>query len=325
MDIDLLAKMVKEAILDHDTVTLPGVGCFVAELVPSTFSDKGYTINPPYRRLYFSPKQGGDTYLVDLYARDNEGVDADMATRILTEFLAEMKEVLKVKKTVVFPGLGRLRATRENHFFFVADEDLDIYPEGLGLAPLSLKTHVETPEEVATAVAGLAELIEEIPGQAGNEEEEPEPEPVPEPETELVPESEPIPEPIPEPVPEPETEPVPEPVEGPAEEPVEEIPDQVGNDEVDKVAEEISPRAALGRNDNEAALGRNDNEAALGRNDNEAALGRNDKSRKFWRVVLIVLCVLVGLLLLFILLSRLAPGLLDPLLYSKEELQILRY
>ena len=285
MDIDLLAKMVKEAILDHDTVTLPGVGCFVAELVPSTFSDKGYTINPPYRRLYFSPKQGGDTYLVDLYARDNEEVDADMATRILTEFLAEMKEVLKVKKTVVFPGLGRLRATRENHFFFVADEDLDIYPEGLGLAPLSLKTHVETPEEVATAVAGLAELIEEIPGQAGHEEEEPE--------TESVPEPEPIPEP----------EPVPEPVEGPAEdepvpEKIEEIPDQVGNDEEEQVAEEISPRAAL---------------------------GRNDKSRKFWRVVLIVLCVLVGLLLIFVLLNRLAPGLLDPLLYSKEELQILRY
>ena len=263
MDIDLLAKMVKEAILDHDTVTLPGVGCFVAELVPSTFSDKGYTINPPYRRLYFSPKQGGDTYLVDLYARDNEEVDADMATRILTEFLAEMKEVLKVKKTVVFPGLGRLRATRENHFFFVADEDLDIYPEGLGLAPLSLKTHVETPEEVATAVAGLAELIEEIPGQAGNEEEEARNE--------------------------------------------EEIPDQVGNDEVEKVAEEISPRAALGRNDKEGAL------------------GRNDKSRKFWRVVMIGACVLVGLLLVFLLLSRLAPGLVDPLLYSKEELQILRY
>ena len=286
MDIDLLAKMVKEAILDHDTVTLPGVGCFVAELVPSTFSDKGYTINPPYRRLYFSPKQGGDTYLVDLYARDNEEVDADMATHILTEFLAEMKEVLKVKKTVVFPGLGRLRATRENHFFFVADEDLDIYPEGLGLAPLSLKTHVETPEEVATAVAGLAELIEEIPGQAGNDEEEQVPEPVegpveepvvrqahqPEPEPEPTPKPEAEPELTPEPEPEPTPEPVPEPVEGPVEEP--------------KVKK---------------------------------------SHRKFWRVVLIVLCVLVGLLLIFVLLSRLAPGLLDPLLYSREELQILRY
>ena len=281
MDIDLLAKMVKEAILDHDTVTLPGVGCFVAELVPSTFSDKGYTINPPYRRLYFSPKQGGDTYLVDLYARDNEEVDADMATRILTEFLAEMKEVLKVKKTVVFPGLGRLRATRENHFFFVADEDLDIYPEGLGLAPLSLKTHVETPEEVATAVAGLAELIaepEEIPDQARNDEEEQVPEPVEgsveEPVVRQAHQPEPEPEPTPKPEPEPELtpEPVPEPVEGPAEEP--------------KVKR---------------------------------------SHRKFWRVVLIVLCVLVGLLLIFVLLSRLAPGLLDPLLYSREELQILRY
>ena len=206
----------------------------MAELVPSTFSDKGYTINPPYRRLYFSPKQGGDTYLADLYARDNEEVDADMATRILTEFLAEMKEVLKVKKTVVFPGLGRLRATRENHFFFVADEDLDIYPEGLGLAPLSLKTHVETPEEVATAVAGLAELIEEIPGQAGNDEEEqvmeeispraalgrndnekPEPTPAPAPELE----QEPTPEPIPEPEPTSESIPEPEPIPKPAPEP----------------------------------------------------------------------------------------------------------
>jgi nucleoid DNA-binding protein len=270
MDIDLLAKMVKEAILDHDTVTLPGVGCFVAELVPSTFSDKGYTINPPYRRLYFSPKQGGDTYLVDLYARDNEEVDADMATRILTEFLAEMKEVLKVKKTVVFPGLGRLRATRENHFFFVADEDLDIYPEGLGLAPLSLKTHVETPEEVATTVAGLAELIEEIPGQARNEEEEARNEEE-----------------------EPEAEPVPEPVEGPAEE----IPDQVGNDEEEPVVRQA----------------------------HQPVPEPKKSHRKLWRILLIVLCVVVGLLVIFVLLSRLAPGLVDPLLYSKEELQILRY
>ena len=322
MDIDLLAKMVKEAILDHDTVTLPGVGCFVAELVPSTFSDKGYTINPPYRRLYFSPKQGSDTYLVDLYARDNEGVDADMATRILTEFLTEMKEVLKVKKTVVFPGLGRLRATRENHFFFVADEDLDIYPEGLGLAPLSLKTHVETPEEVATAVAGLAELIEEIPGQAGNDEKEPTPEPEPveeiSPRAALGRNDKEEPEPVPEQETETEPEPIPEPEVVPEPEKEEEIPGQAGNDEEEagndaeeptpepEPVEEISPRAALGRNDKEEPEPKKSH-------------------RKFWRIVLIVLGVLLVLLLVLVLLSRIAPGLLDPLLYSKEELQILRY
>ena len=290
MDIDLLAKMVKEAILDNDAVTLPGVGCFVAELVPSTFSDKGYTINPPYRRLSFSPKQGTDTILADLYARDNGEVDAAMAVRILTEFLAELKEVLKVKKTIVFPGLGRLRATRENHFFFVADEDLDIYPEGLGLTPLSLKTHVETPEEVATAVAGLADLIagpvveevEPVP------ELEPAPEPEPEPEPERVPEPEPKPEPVPEP----------EPV-------VEEIPDQVGNDEEEKV-------------------GNDEKKVEPVPEPVEGSMSVK-KSRMWLKVLLIVLAVIVGLLILCAILGRVAPGLLDPLLYSKEELEILRH
>ena len=38
--------MVKEVILDRDRVVLPGLGTFVAEMVPASFSDKGYTINP---------------------------------------------------------------------------------------------------------------------------------------------------------------------------------------------------------------------------------------------------------------------------------------
>jgi hypothetical protein len=101
------------------------------------------------------PRQGNDTLLVDLYATSN-GISRDDATQILVAFLSEMKEQLMVRKTIVFPGLGRLRATRENHFFFVADEDLDIYPAGFGLEPISLKTHVETPEEVAATVSSLA-------------------------------------------------------------------------------------------------------------------------------------------------------------------------
>lgn len=306
MDIDLLAKMVKEAILDHDMVTLPGVGCFVAELMPSTFSDKGYTINPPYRRLFFSPRQGNDTILRDLYVDANraDGVDAPMAERILTEFLAEMKEILKVRKTVVFPGLGRLRATRENHFFFVADEDLDIWPEGLGLAPISLKTHVETPEEVASAVAGLAELMAEPePGPVLRQAQEPEitPEPLPEP----VMEPEPVAEP--EPLVEPETpvEPDPEPVPVPEPETVSEpVPEQVQEPVLRQVQEPVHQQVQEPEQGQEPA---------------------KKPFPKFWKVFLIVLGALVVLLVLFALVGRLAPGVVDRLLYSPEELEILRY
>ena len=185
MDIDLLSKMVKELILDNDRVVLPGLGSFVAEIVPSTFSDKGYTINPPYRKLHFRSKPDEGSELVQFYAQTNN-VELVVAERIIKDFISELKPVVHTKKIVVFPGLGRLRATKENNLFFVADEDLDIYPDGFALEPVSLKTHQETREEVAAVVTDLKSILQE-----------PEAEPVvevPEPETQVeeIPEPEPI-------------------------------------------------------------------------------------------------------------------------------------
>ena len=168
MDIDLLSKMVKELILDKDEVSLPGVGTFVAEMVPSVFSDKGYTINPPYKRLSFRQKgTGDDSLLIDFYAKCNN-LDIETASRIIREFLHEMRHVLETRKSIVFPGLGKLRATRENYFFFVADEDLDICPEGFGLEPISLKTHEETPAEVSATMAALRGILNPEETAAGD-------------------------------------------------------------------------------------------------------------------------------------------------------------
>lgn len=203
MDIDLLSKMVYDLILDNDRVALPGVGCFVAEIVPASFSDKGYTINPPYRKLYFRSKPDDGELLVKLYAKSN-GVAEEDARRILTEFLAEMKDILFARKVIVFPGLGRLRATRENNLFFVADEALDIYPEGFGLEPLSLKTHKETEQELSATMDELGDIL------GSGAVDEPVAEPVAEPAAEVV--AEPGAEPVAEMTTDEKTEPIAEPV-----------------------------------------------------------------------------------------------------------------
>lgn len=199
MDIDLLSKMVYDLILDNDRVALPGVGCFVAEIVPASFSDKGYTINPPYRKLYFRSKPDDGELLVKLYAKSN-GVAEEDARRILTEFLAEMRDILFTRKVIVFPGLGRLRATRENNLFFVADEALDIYPEGFGLEPLSLKTHKETEQELSATMDELGDIL------GSGAVDEPVAEPVADPVAEPVAEPSLVAEPVAEPVSEPVTE-----------------------------------------------------------------------------------------------------------------------
>ena len=277
MDIDLLAKMVHEIMMDHDSVTLPGLGSFAAELVPATFSDKGFTINPPYRRLYFIPHQGSDTLLADLYSSSNN-ISVQDATRILIEYLSEMKEVLIAKKLIVFPGLGRLRATRENHFFFIADEDLDIYPAGFGLEPISLKTHEETPQEVEAAVSSLAQMLE------------PEPEPVVEPE----------------PVAEPEPTPV----------ILSEVEESVP--EPEPVVEEISPRAPLGRNDNDSVIPSEVEESPAKEEP------KNRRRPVIWTVLIWILVALVVVVAAIAIIGRVAPGWLDYYLYSPEQLEILR-
>ncbi len=158
MNVDLLSKMVKELILDNEKVVLPGLGVFVAEMEPSTFSDRGYTINPPYRRLYFRTREEDSTMLRDFYA-DSNGIDRELAGKILDDFLKELKVQLKLKKNIILPGLGKLRATKENNIFFVADENMDIYPDGVGLEPISLKSHQEKEEDVAEAVINLRTMI----------------------------------------------------------------------------------------------------------------------------------------------------------------------
>lgn len=160
MNIDLLSKMVKELILDKNEVSLPCVGTFVSELVPSTFSDKGYTINPPYKKLSFRQKENiQDNSVIELYAKSNH-IEMEAAEHIVKDFLEEMKELLIKRKVIIFPGLGKLRATKENYFFFVADEDLDIYPEGFGLEPVSMKTHEESISEVSETMASLRSILD---------------------------------------------------------------------------------------------------------------------------------------------------------------------
>lgn len=312
MDIDLFSKMIKELILDSDRVVLPGLGCFVAEMVPATFSDKGYTINPPYRRLSFRSKPDADDALMNFYAESN-GLDRDVACRILGDFIAELRTVIFTKKLVVLPGLGRLRATKENNIFFIADEDLDIYPAGFGLEPISLKTHQETRQEVIEAVAGLRSILDDAPAQ----ENVPEAELVAAVDSELVVESEPAtePEPTVEPVPvvEPEQTIEPEPVVEP--EPVEEpfgkgtdVPDE--NSPAPEVVETEPVPEVMGETMLEFAT--------------EPA-GRKTCRKKALLAFGIPAAIAVILLVAFIVAARVAPEWIDSLLYTPEELEIINH
>ncbi len=294
MDIDLFSEMVRNLILDNDEVTLPGLGTFVSEVMPSSFSDKGYTINPPYRKLSFRQRgSGNDGMLAEFYAKVN-GMELDTSGRILDEFIAGLRATLQTKKVVVFPGLGRLRATKENAFFFVADEDLDIYPYGVGLEPVSLKTHEETPDEVARSVAALRELVED-------------PMPVKEPVASVA-------------------EPA-KAADGDGAESAASVtePVEVIEDDADKESLRQAWRPDEKIRLPEEEVRRPDNEETVTEETKEPHTGK----KHGWKVTAIVAASVVGVVLLalgiFLLLARIAPDFIDSILYTPEELRIINH
>ena len=331
MDIDLLSKMVKELILDNDEVSLPGVGSFVAELVPSSFSDKGYTINPPYKRLSFRKKaDASDNVLIDFYAKSNN-VDKETASKIVIDFLSEMQKVLELRKSIVFPGLGKLRATKENIFFFVADEDLDIYPEGFGLEPISLKTHEETPAEVSATIAALQDILnpEETEGQSGSGE-QPEAESGSEEPSESVSGPEAAPEVIGGGQPESSHEAE---VESDSELQPEQ---QATSEESDHQSENESQSEAEGEQGNEPQQEpESDNEPDVPveqNNSNEPKQPRTEpakKSRKGWKALIwtavAIAALAVTFIVGFVILAHIAPDFIDSILYTQEELEIINH
>ena len=370
MDIDLLSKMVKELILVNDRVTLPGVGAFVAEMVPASFTDRGYTINPPYRRLVFRQgvSQEKDHLLADMYASANN-IDREMAEKLLREFLKGMVEELRKRKMLVFTGLGRLRATRENNFFFICDENLDIFPEGMGLEAVSLKSHskpkeldfsevdavvnspAESPAEPAAespaepsaepaaespaepsaepAAESAAESPAESPAEpAAESPAEPSAEPATESPAEPSAESsaelsaEPSAEPAAESPTEPAAESPAEPSAEPAAEPVAESPAEPS---AEPAAESPAEPAADSPAESPAEprwwLGETEPEEE---DEQHASIWK-----KGWFVAVFSICCLLLLaalaFALFLLLARTQPELIDSLLYTEEELEILNH
>ena len=241
--------MVAELIVKNDSVGLPGMGSFVAEIVPASFSDRGYSITPPYRKLSFRGGYPTDSLLVDYYAKSN-GTDKEEARSTITDYVIQMKSVLKERKTIIFPGLGKLRATKDNTFFFVPDENLDIYPDGITLQPISLKTHSVSSEELARAVSSISELIAAQPKPAETTQ----------------------------------------------------LSDSQDTAEVDQPAQAEQPAATT--------------------IDTEPD---NGKSKRWWIWPLVVLGLVIVALAVFMILGRTAPDLIDPLLYTPEELRIINY
>ena len=288
MEITLFSKCIKDLIVENDRVDVPYLGTFTAEMMPAAYSDRQTTIHPPYRKMSFhkgevSLSEGRP--LLNKVMRE-AGVSLEQAGVELGWCLSRLSSELEGSKICRLPGLGVMRANARNEFFFVPADDLDIWPDGIGFEPISIKL----PKE-------------EIPGQAGNDEA------VQAGNDEAVQAGDDVQ--------------ASGAVDGFSDrehfscerdekpEQRSEIPDQVGNDEVTQIGNDEVTQAG--------------NDEVIQAGKEVAAEVRHRKKLQPWVIVLIVLAALVALFIAasYLFTDFMSP-VLDRLLYSKEELELLR-
>lgn len=285
MEINLFSKCIRELIVENDRVDVPYLGTFTAEMVPAAYSDRQTTIHPPYRKMSFHKGEvalSEGKMLLDKVSAE-AGVSLDQAGVELGWCLSRLCSELEGSKSCKLPGLGVMRANSRNEFFFVPDDDLDIWPDGLGFEPISIKIS-EKPHR-AEAIVEPESVPEQEPEATPDE---PEPEATHEPE----PAAEPAAEPAVQPVAQPAAQPVPEPSATPVADPA----------PVPAPAPLTAPAAGPAPHRRHSSR----------------------RTRKTLRTILIVLGVIVVLFIAasYLFTEQMSP-ILDPLLYSKEELELL--
>ena len=156
MDIQQFSTTLRDLLLVQDKVAVPGLGLFSAGLEPASFSDRGYTVNPPYRKLVFKPES-----LVTEPLGNAATLPVDEEE--LKKCVDALKAALQSERCVELPLLGKFRLTTSGELFFVPDPELDIYPDAFGLHPVSMKNHDPQQEEQITPLDIDTPIIEPAP------------------------------------------------------------------------------------------------------------------------------------------------------------------
>ncbi len=170
---------------EYASVTLPSMGTFAVEHMPSQIVNEGNTITPPSCCVVFDSSKVGHNESIDLIVGEYvalRGLSADKAEEELLSLVKDIKHKLLDASYVEFPGFGVVKFSDESHFVFEPDPHFDPAAEYYGLEPLALKVVNDVPEvseggdvngkckeqEVSGKVVDMQESVAEIRPSVGS-------------------------------------------------------------------------------------------------------------------------------------------------------------
>lgn len=110
----MVNDQLRQLLLEHDCVTLPGLGALLAEPVPARLHPVRHTLSPPARRLAFSDRiRHDDGLLTEAVGRAMGQADLTPARQRVLSFTEELRAALRQHRFAELHGLGKLHQTTD--------------------------------------------------------------------------------------------------------------------------------------------------------------------------------------------------------------------
>lgn len=148
--------------MEHDSVSLPGMGCFTVVETPSELLNEGRMITPPLKKIVFDSSDSiQDNLLVQQYAR-LKNIPEKEASAEVADLLRQMKKELVDNAKVVIPDFGTLCFGASGSFVFEAAAEFDFESDSYCLETLLLQKRSEIGDIEVVDVEAADSMFESV-------------------------------------------------------------------------------------------------------------------------------------------------------------------
>ncbi|CAH0994948.1 hypothetical protein EMA8858_01064 [Emticicia aquatica] len=131
-----VADYIRTLLYEHDYVTVPNFGAFIANYMPSSFNEISGSLMPPQKRIAFNEILKQDDGLLATHISRRESVTIDEAKRKIQSFVIDIKDSLATEKYYTFDKIGNFALNEENSLVFEPDRKNNFYSESFGFDSL---------------------------------------------------------------------------------------------------------------------------------------------------------------------------------------------
>ncbi len=139
MDLNLLAKTIKESLIENQKAEVPSLGTFLFRISAARISEDGKTILPPSGAVSFKsdPKVTGESLI--RYCSSRTGISVKSATYEIHNCIENLKRELSKEKRVHLPELGLLTPDNAGVIIFTPEDEDSICRDIFGFTAVPVK------------------------------------------------------------------------------------------------------------------------------------------------------------------------------------------